>query len=342
MDRTRDRMIERVRVLLEHAGFYLTDTHNIRPTSFDLMARRDSLLLLIKVLKNVDALDADESARLTTLGTLFPARPIVIGETSGAAPLEAGVVYNRYGVPVIAEESLRDYLEEGLPPFLLSSPGGVFARIDGDRLRRLREARQLSLGAVASVAGVSRRTIQLYETGAGAEVTIVERIEKYLGEPIVRSIDLFDEARRSPPPADPEPEPTEAESKSPRNVRARREKAPASTGDPVRDGVFRSLDGMGWDVVVTIRCPFDALTRGTRRSVDELLLTGVGHLRNAAHRAEILQRLARVAEAHALFVVRESPGKTSVEGLPIVTVHELELHRDPKELLDLLAERENA
>ncbi|MCI4360209.1 MAG: transcriptional regulator [Thermoplasmata archaeon] len=351
MERPRERAIERVRNVLERAGFFVSDAHSIRPTSFDLVARRDSLLLIVKVLKNIDALDPQEAARLRELGALFPAVPIVIGTTSGAAPLEPGVVYNRYGVPILVEESLADYVEKGLPPFLFSSPGGVFARIDGERLRALREARNLSLGALASIAGVSRRTIQLYEDGAGAEVQVVERLEQYIGEPIAQAIDLFRTTFTGRGPADVpvaapkgRPVPSSEKEEASRTEDAKGAPAtrgPAKTGDAMRDGVFRQLDGMGWQVVVTVRCPFDAFTSGATRSEDEVLLTSVGTLRTAQHRAEVLQQLARVIEGHAMFVVQDAPHGYSVDGLPLVTVRELSRHRDRDELVDLINERES-
>ncbi|MCI4340184.1 MAG: helix-turn-helix domain-containing protein, partial [Thermoplasmata archaeon] len=280
MEHPRERSIERVRDVLESAGFFVSDAHSIRPTSFDLVARRDSLLLIVKVLKNIDALDPQEAARLRELGALFPAVPLVIGRTSGAAPLEPGVVYNRYGIPILVEESLIDYVQKGLPPFLFSSPGGVFARIDGERLRALREARNLSLGALASIAGVSRRTIQLYEDGAGAEVQVVERLEQFIGEPIALAIDLLHMAAGGRAPTE-AAEAAKAESDTrpggtPDKPRRASEPAPPTnrgptkTGDPVRDGVFQQLDDMGWEVVVTVRCPFDAFTHGPTRREDEV------------------------------------------------------------------------
>lgn len=346
----RDRTIERIRALLESAGFFVSDAHTIRPTSFDLLARRDSLLLVVKVLKNIDALDPEEARRLKELGELFPAVPLVIGQTSGAQELAEGVVYNRYGIPIIVEESLSDLLRKGLPPFLFSSPGGIFARIDGVRLRELRESRQLSLGALASAAGVSRRTIQLYEEGAGAEVTIVERLEQYLGEPIVQPIQLF-------PPVGPREvakgralgdregsvaEGGKGEEAAPGRGEVRSAGPPRRTGDTLRDVVFRQLDGMGWEVVVTLRCPFDAFTHGPTRGEEEVVLTSVGSWRTAQHRAEILQQLAHVSESHALFVVRELTHRSSIDGLPILSMQELKRQRDKDELLDVIAERESS
>lgn len=332
MERSREQAIRRVRELFERAGFYLSDAHAIRPTSFDLLGRRDSLLIIVKVLKNIDALDPSEARRLQELAGLFPATPIVIGQSSGAEELEAGVVYTRYGLPILSEETLREYLGKGVPPFLVSSPGGIFAKIDGERLRSLRELRRLSLGALASAAGVSRRTIQLYEDGAGAEITVIERIEAFLGEPIVRPIDLF---RTSGPDE-------EAVEEAPERA-ARPTGPPPPTGDPLRDGVVRSLGGMGWQVTITRRCPFDAFSQGpAEQDAEEILLTAVGSLRSALHRAEVLQQLARVAEGHALFVVGDATNPGPIAGLPVLTVRELKRHRAREDLVESISAREAA
>lgn len=344
MERTRERSIRRIRQMLERAGFFVSDAHGIRPSSFDLAARRDSLLLLVKVLKNIDTLNRNEAARLLELGRLFPAVAIVVGETSGASELEPGVVYTRYEVPIIREETLQEYVEKALAPFLLSSPGGVFARIDGGHLRELREARALSLGAMAAIAGVSRHSVQLYEDGSGAEVRVVERIEEYFGEPIAVPIGVFNQ-----PKVDEQGQgrPSDASSES----RAARDRGETPlpepslprTGDPLRDGVFRQLGGMGWKVAPTSRAPFDAFTR--RPPIDaerEIILTAIGSLRTAMHRAEILHQLARVAESHAMFVVQESIHRTSIGGLPILSVSELKRHRDRDDLIDAITERERA
>jgi putative transcriptional regulator len=323
MPKSRQRWIEQVKERLERAGFYVADTQGVRPSSFDLVGRRDSTLLLIKVLKNIDALDSEEASRLLELGRLFPALALVIGQSSGASQLDPGVVYTRYGVPIVSEETLQEYLDKALPPFLYASPGGTFARIDGPRLRVLRQARGLSLGTLAGIAGVSRRAIQLYEEGAGAELSVVERIETFLGEPIVRPIEVF----QRPPRRGPTREAAEAPAE-PRPLRPR-------TGDPLRDGVIDQLDGMGLEVTVTVRAPFDAFTR-----TPQILLASVGSLRAALHRAEILHGIARVSEGHAMFVVREKIHRTSIAGLPILTVTELKRHRDGDDLLEEISERE--
>ncbi|HTT26148.1 MAG TPA: helix-turn-helix domain-containing protein, partial [Thermoplasmata archaeon] len=237
MERSRERAIGHVRELLERAGFYVSDAHAIRPSSFDLLGRRDSLLVMVKVLKNIDALDPGEARRIRELAGLFPAVPFVIGHSSGTTALQAGVLYNRYGLPIISAETLEEYVGKGIPPFLVSSPGGIFAKVDGERLRALRELHRLSLGALASVAGVSRRTIQLYEEGAGAEMTIVERIERFLGEPIARPIDILQFPGGAPAAEPEEEEDDEEEDEEDDDELPRpgpsRPRGPIPTGDPL-------------------------------------------------------------------------------------------------------------
>ncbi len=345
LEGTRDRSVTSARAVLEKAGFYVTDTHSVRPTSFDLMARRDSTLVIVKILKNIDALDAQEANRLRELSRLFGAEVLVVGQASGATDLENGVVYYRYGVPILTEASLEEYLLEGVPPFLFSSPGGIFVRVDGDRLRALREAHNLSLGALASVAGVSRRTIQLYEGGGGAEVDVVERLERFLQEPIAEAIDLLSALTGVSPRRDSSEEPAAQAGTRDKDEKPSGPSAPprrlARTGDPLRDGVFRQLDAMGWEVHVTIRSPFDAFTRGTPGGAQEFVLTGVGTLRSAQHRAEVLSGLARVAEGHAVFVVGDAARRKDVEGVPVVTTQELRRTRARDEFFELIEERES-
>jgi len=99
--------------------------------------------------------------------------------------------------------------------------------------------------------------------------------------------------------------------------------------------VLQQLDGMGLEVTITVRAPFDAVAR-----TPDVLLAAVGSLRTALHRAEVLHGIARVAEGHAMFIVRGTTHRTSIGGLPLLSVTELRRHRDPDDLIDELTERE--
>src|SRR5207244_9802827 len=82
-------------------------------------------------------------------------------------------------------------LEEGVPPFLFSAPGGLYAHLDTEALRRLREEREVSLGTLADIAGVTRRTIQMYLEGMSATMDGAMRLEEFLQESLVLPVDPF-------------------------------------------------------------------------------------------------------------------------------------------------------
>ena len=187
----RERLIEEVREALAKTGFYLSERHTERGLCFDVVARRDRALLLVKVLQNVDAFSKVNADELRMIARTLDGSPLVVGERSGTGPLEDGVIYSRFGVPILSRQTFLDFLEEGVPPFIFSAPGGLYVKLDTDALRRLREERQISLGTLAEIAGVSRRTIQMYLEGMSATVDIAIRLEEFLGEPIVVPVDPF-------------------------------------------------------------------------------------------------------------------------------------------------------
>ena len=168
----RDELINGVRGTLEKVGFTVSKPLNMRSISFDIVARRDKTLLLIKILSNVDAFSKDNSEEVKTLAEALGGSPLLVGERSGAGEIEQGIVYSRFNVPIISLSTLKDLLLEAVPPFIFAAPGGLYVKLDSDLLKRLREEKSISLGNLAEVAGVSRRTIQMYETGMGAMIDV--------------------------------------------------------------------------------------------------------------------------------------------------------------------------
>ena len=74
------------------------------------------------------------------------------------------MVYSRFGIPLMSINTLHDLFIEEVPPLIYSAPGGFYVRLDKEVLARLRQGGR-SLGELAEIAGVSRRTIQMYEEG---------------------------------------------------------------------------------------------------------------------------------------------------------------------------------
>jgi putative transcriptional regulator len=310
----REDLLVRVRQSLGKAGFFISDPHNIRSISFDVIARRDKQLIIAKVLTNIDSLSAEDAEQLSVIANALQGSPLVIGLHSSSGKLEDGILYSRFGVPIISEVTFHEHVLEGVPPFVYAAPGGLYVRLDGELLRRIRQERNISLGTLAEVAGVSRKAIQMYESGMGAMIEIAAKIEEFLNEPIVVPLNPFSYT-------------AEVE----RTLRT----FEAFKG--LNRDVFEMLREIGYSVVPTIRCPFDALAS----EHDLLLLTGIGESPEMALRkARVVGNISHVTEKKSVIFVQDKPTKEDIEGTPLITKDELRRADDVDDVLELILLRE--
>lgn len=310
---TRETLIEDLREALAKTGFFLSDRHGERGLCFDFVARRDAQLLIIKVLQNVDALSKATADELKVIAWTLKGAPVVIGERSGTGPLEEGVTYTRFDVPILSRNTFLEFFEDGVPPFIYSAPGGLYVRLDADALKRLREERTLSLGSLAEMAGVSRRTIQMYLEGMSASIDVAARLEEVLGEPLVLPVDPFALIREA-----------EQALRSPVVLEA------------FERELFQRLQRLGYDVLPTVRSPFDAFTQHDEKT----LLTGVESPdTNLEKKAAIVSNIGRVVERDAVLFVERRSIRVTIQGLPVIAREELKKVRDRDAVEDLIAER---
>lgn len=309
----RERILEETRKALAKTGFFLSRPHGERGLSFDLVARRDDTLLIVKVFQNVDALSKETAHELKVIARTLEGSPLIIGERSGTGPLEDGVIYGRFGVPILCRSTLLEFVEEGVPPFLFSAPGGLYVRLDTAALQRMRDERGLSLGALAEIAGVSRRTIQMYLEGMAATLDVAMRLEDVLSESLALPVDPFAFIDKGEP----------DQGVAPRIEGFERE-------------LYQRLERLGYHVLPTVRSPFDALSRHETTT----LLTGVGGLDSALDRkAEVVSNISRVVEKDSvMFVVRRSV-RRSIRGVPVIAREELRRAKDSDDVEEMISER---
>lgn len=311
---SRVELISRIRETLAKSGFYVSDPHNIRSISFDIIARRDKQLLIIKALSNIDSLSSDDAEELRILASALSGNPMVIGLHSSAGKLDDGILYSRFGIPIISEATFHEHMLEGVPPFVYAAPGGLYVRLDGEVLRRIRQDRNISLGALAEIAGVSRKAIQMYESGMGAMIEIAAKIEEFLNEPIVMPLNPFSYTKDVA-----------------RTLRT------FDDFEGLNKDVFEMLKEIGYSVVPTIRCPFDALAS----EEDVLLLTGVeNNPSTTARKARVVGNISRVTEKKSVIFVRQETSVEAIEGTPLITKDELRRADDADDVLELILQRE--
>ncbi len=310
-------LINRVITVLSKAGFVISDRCDIRPRSFDLAVRRENLLLLIKVLYNIDGLNEETAQEMHFLSKHLLGNPIIIGEKTRDHSLETGVTYFRYGIPAIDIDTLSDYFIEDVPPLIYAEHGGLYVNIDGTILKQERIKKNISLGALASMLGVSRRTISKYEEGEmAASVDIAVRLEEILDRGFAVSVGLFEKHYLHD----------------------------AHKHDTVKKeslNILSILKNMGFDVLPISQAPFDAVSiSADRRDENATILTGVGEYTSTmVKKAHLMSSISEVALTQSLLIVDGASKTKNIERTVLVEAKELKKYDDRDDFIDLLHER---
>jgi putative transcriptional regulator len=161
--------------------------------------------VLVKSTPDAATVSKREAYELGRLASVLEAAALIVSEYLGGVKLESGVVYERYGVNLVNLETLEESLAGRQFPYVVAHKDIFKVRIKGDELRRRRLERGFSLGDVASMLGVSRKSVYEYEKGV-IEPTVerAERLIRIFGEDILEPIDIFEPVKggREPPPED--------------------------------------------------------------------------------------------------------------------------------------------
>ncbi|MCL9813449.1 transcriptional regulator [Natranaeroarchaeum aerophilus] len=317
---SRSALVGNVAAMLEDAGFAVSDRCATRPRSFDVAARRGDELVLLKVLGNVDAFDAETGEEMRRIGAYLDATPLVIGLRTRDEELKPEVVYFRHGVPVLSPDTAMDLFVEGVPPLIYAAPGGLYVSIDGDILADKREERGWSLGQLASELGVSRRTVSKYEDGMNASIEVAMQLEELFDSGLTSDVDVLDGAEDVRD-ADPTPD--------------------APDADPDDERIVTVMTRAGYEVHPTLRAPFKAVSEEEDDAdpVEGTVLTGHSeYTRTAEKRARIMGSVGRVVGTRSVYFV-DSAKQTSIEGTALIEREEAEAIDDPDEFRDLIRER---
>jgi putative transcriptional regulator len=315
-DVNRQLLIESVRNVLQKSGFEVSEEFVGRTICFDVIARRDKTLLVIKVLVNIDSLNKSSANELKVISNLLGGSPIVVGIHSGCGIIEDGAVYLRHNVPIMSPQTVTEYFYDDRPPLVFAAPGGFFVKIDGDKLKKIRKEKGLSLGAIAEAIGVSRRAVQMYEDGMSAMVDIAIKLEDFINEPIIIPSDPLD-AKFKPAKIDDL-------------------KCELGAGKRSNLEVIDHLTVLGYDVIHTRYSPFDAITE--KKKI--LILTGIERkTKYLKRRAKVIHNISQLVEKHSVFIVQKSESLPNIEGTPVIALEELLSIEDSNEILELINKR---
>ncbi len=301
---------------LNNRGFVVSNQGLTGLVSFDMIARREDEIFIIKILHNIDTFRESNSMELVHFSGAIDAVAVVIGNKASNGPLEDGVVYFRHKVPILTVPTFLDYVD-GLKPFVYSGPGGFYVSINGEKLHEKREMHGYSIGYVSGKVGISRRSISLYESGSAATIDVFLKLERLFGTDITSDLDLSDELRK---------------------VSAARSQE--SMIDDFTREIFSALSSIGIGMLNFRRTPFDALLTEEMRSI--VLIDLVRDMIVKSSRIESMKNIADVIGNESIIVPRTKTDKERIHGCPVVSVDDLAKIEEPGDLLSLIAKKKSS
>lgn len=249
--------------------------------SFDLLAGRRDSVIAIKFVENPRRDKAEKYADdLRRLALSLDVTPLIACEEG--VPEDSLATFR--GVPSLSLETLERIIEGGGGPFLYFSKGGVYVKIRGEKIRRMRRSMGMSLGDLSYRLGVTRRMVYEYETGrADATLEVAYKLVQLFGEDVVERMDIDSVARHF------------AEQVA---ARSRDTQASRVVKDPLLRRLLSRLEEMGFLSRAMERAPFNAVAKGDIGVKCRVLIK-----RNGSDEEErFTMEVARLCGSYALFV----------------------------------------
>ncbi len=145
---------------------------------------------IIKVSYDINEVSKDEIVDIVAISRITSAIPILIGVKEGEEKMREDIAYRKMGVIAISISAFKRVLE-GKQIRFVKDRGIVKAKVKGEELRKRREELGLSLGDVASMLKVSRKTVYEYERGTfEASERTARLLMQYFGEDIIEGVSL--------------------------------------------------------------------------------------------------------------------------------------------------------
>jgi len=183
----KNKIIDNLAVFLLKDGFTVK---TLTRTCFDLLARRDDKILLIKVLEDANAMSKEYTDAMNLVSSYIGAVPIIIAEKAGNK-LEDNVLYTRFNLYTFNFNTFVNSIKNKFP-FVRRTQAGFTISIAGNKLKRKREEKGYSLNYLSKKVGVTSRMIDKYEKG-NAEITISKAMKIYniFGPKVFNEINIF-------------------------------------------------------------------------------------------------------------------------------------------------------
>ncbi len=297
----KEQIEERVEKILK-GNNYVTCRYN---GCFDMAAKKN-MLLLIKVLHNVDSFQEGQAESLKVSSSFLDAEALLVGFQTSKERLKKGIVYERFDIPTVSAETFEELITHGILPKTYRDKGGLYVRIDSDLLRSLRKKNEMTQRELAEAVGINKKVIYEHEkSDLRMSLEIARGIESILKDRITKSATLFNQ----------------------------RYEAHGEPSDKLEVGVGKELRRLGFVTEFTKKTPFNVLAKEKA-----LLLSGVEkNKRRINRRVDELKSFMQVADKPGILITEKI--KAEFEDFPVIKKEELKEFLSGKELMKIAKKR---
>jgi len=186
-------VITQLKLILENNGFTIYLLKSLKEKfCFDILAKNDASLIVIKIISNIDNISEDLLDELKFFSKIVQAIPIIIGEKNRRSKLENNSIYIRKNLPIINFETFKLIIQEKVFPYILAKRGGGTIFLDGNRLRLMREGKEVSRKNFSDLIGITKRSLCSYERGVmRTSIETANKIKKFFDDTVIRKINIF-------------------------------------------------------------------------------------------------------------------------------------------------------
>ena len=158
---------------------------------FQLMALKH-INLLIKISYNIDAIRDYILNQLRLISIVYPSFPLIIGEKNKHAPLEDDNIYLRRDIYAMNLNTFRKMLSRSAFSYIYAQRGRFVVEIEGDKLRELREQKNMKPSEFAELLGVSAKAIEQYEKNQiNVKLDIAEKMERIFQTDLRKKVEVL-------------------------------------------------------------------------------------------------------------------------------------------------------
>lgn len=309
----RKEMLDATEPIFEKAGFRISLRCRSRPSCFDFVARRKNQLVLMKAHVNIGSVSAEDASELKSISKWFSAASIFLGFKARDKPLEDDTVYSRYDIYTITPRTMEDVFLRQKLPLVEAGPGGYYISLDGDLIRKRREELGLSVGKMAGMMGISRRTLYGYEKGiTKASVSTAYKLAWILGVPMAQPVNVF--------------KPKSEQAESGFFAAAKH----MITHHLCLQKVVEKFTKSRLKIARTKRAPFDFIAHFPDEQLNVIGGVADEGEKSVDQRAEEILSVSEVVGAQAVFI---TDGEIAPNGIPLIRREELEKMQHPKDFI---------